>query len=88
MFQILDLYIEWPCTVFRACDHGHDTVANHVIECRKMRYQLLDGELFYTLREAQIVIEQYRRHYNTVRPHSSLGVNHLSPKGSGLRADH
>jgi transposase InsO family protein len=53
-----------------------------------MRYQLLDGELFYTLREAQIVIEQYRRHYNTVRPHSSLGVNHLSPKGSGLRADH
>lgn len=39
----------------------------------KMRYQLLDGELFYTLKEAQIVIEQWRRHYNTFRPHSSLG---------------
>lgn len=39
----------------------------------KMRYQLLDGELFYTLREAQVIIEKWRTHYNTVRPHSSLG---------------
>jgi transposase InsO family protein len=39
----------------------------------KMRYQLLDGEIFYTLFEAQVVIERWRRHYNEVRPHSSLG---------------
>jgi transposase InsO family protein len=39
----------------------------------KMRDQLLNGELFYTLREAQIIIERWRIHYNTVRPHSSLG---------------
>lgn len=39
----------------------------------KMRYQFLDGELFYTLKEAQIMIERWRVHYNTVRPHSSLG---------------
>jgi transposase InsO family protein len=39
----------------------------------KMRYFLLDGEIFYTLLEAKIIIERWRRHYNTERPHSSLG---------------
>ena len=37
-----------------------------------MRAQFLDGELFYTLKEAQIMTERWRRHYNTVRPHGSL----------------
>ncbi len=37
-----------------------------------MRYELLNGELFYTLREAQVVIESWRKHYNTQRPHQSL----------------
>jgi transposase InsO family protein len=32
----------------------------------------LNGEIFCSLREAQILIEQWRRHYNTVRPHSAL----------------
>jgi len=32
--------------------------------------ELLDGEIFYTLREAEIVIESWRRHYNMVRPHA------------------
>ncbi len=44
----------------------------------KMRFELLDGEIFYTLLEAQIVIEEWRMHYNTVRPHSSLGGRPLS----------
>lgn len=39
----------------------------------RFRDELLNGELFYTLREAQILIEQWRVHYNTVRPHSALG---------------
>ena len=39
----------------------------------KMRDELLNGEIFYSLKEAQILIEMWRRHYNTVRPHSSLG---------------
>ena len=39
----------------------------------KMRFQLLDGEIFFTLLEAKVVIEAWRRHYNEVRPHSSLG---------------
>ena len=33
----------------------------------------LNGEIFYTLREAQVLTEQWRVHYNTTRPHSSLG---------------
>ena len=39
----------------------------------RLRDELLDGEIFYSLREAQIIIEGWRQHYNTVRPHASLG---------------
>jgi putative transposase len=39
----------------------------------KMRDELLAREIFYSLKEAQILIEMWRKHYNTVRPHSSLG---------------
>ncbi|GBU17573.1 hypothetical protein AwMethylo_17880 [Methylobacterium sp.] len=37
----------------------------------RRRDELLDGEIFYSLREAQILIESWRRHYNTVRPHGA-----------------
>ena len=39
----------------------------------KLRDELLNGEIFYTLKEAQVVIESWRRYYSTVRPHSALG---------------
>ena len=39
----------------------------------KMRDELLNGEIFYSLKEAQVLIEMWRKHYNTIRPHSSLG---------------
>ena len=39
----------------------------------RLRDELLNGEIFYTLREAQIVVESWRHHYNAVRPHASLG---------------
>jgi len=45
----------------------------------KLRDELLKGEIFYTLKEAQIVIENWRRHYNTARPHSSLGYKPPAP---------
>ncbi len=45
----------------------------------KMRDELLNGEIFYSFREAQIVIEQWRQHYNTKRPHSSLGYRPPAP---------
>lgn len=46
----------------------------------KMRDQRLNGELCYTLKEAQIIIERWRIHYNTVRPHSSLGGQPPAPE--------
>jgi transposase InsO family protein len=46
----------------------------------KLRDELLNGEIFYTLKEAQIIIETWRREYNTVRPHSSLGVRPPAPE--------
>ena len=39
----------------------------------KMRDELLNLEIFYSLQEAKVLIEIWRRHYNTVRPHSALG---------------
>ena len=39
----------------------------------KLRNEILDREIFYTLKEAQIIIGRWRYHYNHKRPHSSLG---------------
>ena len=46
----------------------------------KLRDELLNGEIFYSLKEAKVLIEQWRRHYNEVRPHSSLGYRPPAPK--------
>jgi transposase InsO family protein len=46
----------------------------------KLRDELLNGEIFYTLQEARVIIERWRRHYNTVRPHSSLGYKPPAPE--------
>ena len=45
----------------------------------KLRDELLDGEIFYTLIEAQVLIERWRREYNWKRPHSSLGYRPPAP---------
>ena len=46
----------------------------------RFRDELLNGEVLYSLREAQILIEQWRRHYNTKRPHSALGYRPPAPE--------
>lgn len=46
----------------------------------KLRDELLNGEIFYTLKEAQVLIEAWRQHYNTIRPHSSLGYQPPAPE--------
>jgi putative transposase len=46
----------------------------------KLRDELLNAEVFHTLAEAKILIEQWRRHYNTLRPHSSLGYRPPAPE--------
>ena len=42
--------------------------------------ELLRAEVFNSLREAQVLIEQWRRHYNTARPHSALGYRPPAPE--------
>ena len=46
----------------------------------KLRNELFNGEIFYTLREAQVLIEEWRQHYNRVRPHSALGYRPPAPE--------
>ena len=45
----------------------------------KLRDECLNGEIFYSLKEAQIVIEKWRMVYNTLRPHSALGYRPPAP---------
>lgn len=46
----------------------------------KLRDELLDREIFYTLQEAQVLIEGWRQHYNRIRPHSALGYRPPAPQ--------
>lgn len=46
----------------------------------KLRDELLNREIFYTLEEAKILIEKWRKEYNHVRPHSSLGYRPPAPE--------
>ena len=50
----------------------------------RLRDALLNGEIFYRLKEAQIIIEQWRWHDNTKRPHSSLGYRPPTPESGVL----
>jgi transposase InsO family protein len=45
----------------------------------KLRDELLDREIFYTLAEAKVLLERWRREYNTIRPHSGLGYRPPAP---------
>lgn len=45
----------------------------------KLRDELLNGEIFYTLNEAKVVLENWRKEYNQIRPHSSLGYKPPTP---------
>jgi putative transposase len=54
----------------------------------KLRDELLNGEIFYSLKEAQIVIEQWRKHYNTIRPHSALDYRPPAPRTFAPLAHH
>ncbi len=46
----------------------------------RFRDEFLNGEVFYSLREAQILIEEWRKHYNTKRPHGALGYRPPAPE--------
>jgi transposase InsO family protein len=53
----------------------------------KLRDELLNGEIFYTLKETKTVIEAWRRHYNAIRPHSSLGYRPPAPQATVWPSD-
>jgi len=46
----------------------------------KLRDELLNGNIFYTVAEARVLIERWREHYNRVRPHSALGYRPPAPE--------
>ena len=54
----------------------------------KLRDELLNGEIFCSLKEAKVFIEQWRHHNNTVRPHSSLGYRPPAPQTFVPRPPH
>jgi transposase InsO family protein len=54
----------------------------------KLRDELLDREIFYSLREAQVLIEDWRRFYNTKRPHSALGYRVPAPEATVVLPPH
>ena len=53
----------------------------------KLRDECLNGEIFYSLKEAQIIIESWRNHYNTKRPHSALGYRPPAPLAIAPKLD-
>ena len=59
--------------------NGHSEAFNG-----KLRDELLDREIFYTLREAQVLIDGWRQHDNTVRPHSALGYRPPAPEARAV----
>lgn len=46
----------------------------------KMRDEFLNGEIFYSMKELRVLAERWRRHYNTIRPHPSLGYRPPPPE--------
>jgi putative transposase len=46
----------------------------------KLRDEFLNGEIFYSMKEIRVLAERWRVHYNTVRPHSSLGYKPPAPE--------
>ena len=57
------------------CENGYCESFNG-----KLRDELLNGEVFYSLAEAKVIIEGWRRHYNTSWPHSALGYRPPAPE--------
>ena len=45
-----------------------------------LRDELLEREAFDTLLEAKVLVERWRQHYNTIRPHSALGYRPPAPE--------
>lgn len=54
----------------------------------KLRDELLNGEIFFSLAEAQVIIEAWRRHFNAIRPHSALKYRPPAPEATIPQGGH
>jgi transposase InsO family protein len=54
----------------------------------KLGDEFLNGEIFYSLKEVQGLAERWRVHYNTIRPHSSLGYRSPAPETWAIQTNH
>jgi transposase InsO family protein len=64
-----------------SCIRLRPTHSNHVWSFNgQLRDELLEREAFDTLLEAKVLIERWRQHYNTIRPHSALGCRPPAPE--------
>jgi transposase InsO family protein len=72
----------WPTQVPRRCTSSRALWENGYCECfnSKLRDEFLNGEIFYSIKELRMLAERWRVHYNTVRPHSSLGYRPPAPE--------
>jgi hypothetical protein len=52
----------------------------------KLRDEFLNGEIFYSVKEVQLLAERWRVRYNTIRPHSSLGYRPPDPEAWRLES--
>ena len=77
--QIRPLYIE-PASPW---ENGYIESFNG-----RMRDELLNREIFYSLKEAKVLIEMWRKHYNTIRPHSALGYRPPVPAATFIKPVH
>ena len=77
LYTLSELFLEHGIPEHIRSDNGPEFVATAV---RSWLDELLNGEPFYTLKEAQILIEQWRREYNHLRPHSSLAGRPPAPE--------
>lgn len=78
------LFVDWGLVV-RVSRYAKVTVCTeHDVAIQRIRRRLgvvlLNGEVFYSLKEAQIIIEKWRKHDNSKRPYNSLGYRPPAPE--------
>ena len=81
MFRV-SILTDWSTGSWRRNDTPRKQLFNGHCESfnGKLRDELLNGEIFYTLKEAEVIIEHWRNHYNTKRPHSALSYRPPAPE--------
>ena len=76
------------CTICRASASRSSAINGYCESLNlKLRDELLNGEVFTTLREAQVMIENWRRHYNAICPRSSSAIGRQPQKRSSTSTD-